>query len=230
MDASMNEVAVILPAYNEETRILDVLRAAKASHLATEIIVVSDGSLDRTAEVAASVPGVRVHILPENQGKGAAMAAGVKLTKARYIAFVDADLSGLTGHHIDQIIQPLLERRCEMCVGIFRGGKVWSDAAHTFTPYFSGQRALRRELFEAIPDVGDLRLGIEHALNNEARRRKAGVLRVVLKGVANCHKEQKMGIIKGLAARTQMWKEIGEAMVKTSRRRKPPRSKRKPWL
>jgi hypothetical protein len=136
----------------------------------------------------------------------------------------------LTGHHIDQIIRPLLERRCDMCVGIFRGGKVWSDAAHTFTPYFSGQRALRRELFESVPFIGELRLGVEFALNDEARRRHARIVRVVLKGVSNCHKEQKLGLMKGIAARTRMYKEIGEAMVKTRRRRRPPRARRKPWL
>lgn len=155
------------------------------------------------------------------------MAAGLRLTKARYVAFVDADLGGLTSSHVDGIIQPLLDRRCDMCVGIFRGGKVWSDAAHTFTPYFSGQRALKREIFESVPYISDLRLGVEYALNNEARRRHARVLRVVLHGVSNCHKEQKLGLMKGLAARTKMYKEIGEAMVKTRKRRKrPPRNPR----
>ncbi|AIE85232.1 glycosyltransferase family 2 protein [Fimbriimonas ginsengisoli] len=226
----VKSVAVIIPAFNEEDRILSVLRAVKGARLPTEIIVVSDGSTDRTAAVARSVPGVTVFELPGNQGKGAAMAAGVKLTSARYVAFVDADLGGLTPAHVDGIIQPLLDRRCDMCVGIFRGGKVWSDAAHTFTPYFSGQRALKREIFEAIPYISDLRLGIEYAINNEARRRRARVLRVVLPGVSNCHKEQKLGLVKGLAARTKMYKEIGEAMVKTRKRRKRPPRMRPPWL
>jgi len=226
----LNSVAVIIPAYNEEERILNVLRAVKESELATEIIVVSDGSIDDTAAVARTVPGVIVHELRQNQGKGGAMVAGVKLTKAKYLAFVDADLSGLTGHHLDQIIRPLLAGRCEMCVGIFRGGKVWSDAAHTFTPYFSGQRAVKRDLFEAVPFADDSRWGIESALNNEARRRHARVLRVALKGVSNCHKEQKLGLMKGIAARTKMYKEIGEAIVKTTRRPRRPRPPRRPWL
>jgi glycosyltransferase involved in cell wall biosynthesis len=226
----VKSVAVIIPALNEADRILNVLRAVKASRLATEIIVVSDGSVDDTAAVARSVPGVIVFELATNEGKGAAMAAGVKLTKARYLTFVDADLGGLHGEHIDLIIQPLLDRRCDMCVGIFRGGKVWSDAAHTFTPYFSGQRALRRDLFESVPYISELRLGVEFALNKEARRRHAKVLRVVLRGVSNCHKEKKLGLMKGIAARTRMYKEIGEAMVKTRKRRKTRRPPRRPWI
>ena len=46
--------------------------------------------------------------------------------------------------HIDQIIQPVLADRCEVCIGIFRGGKFWSDTAQKFAPYISGQRAMKR--------------------------------------------------------------------------------------
>lgn len=224
----MKTVAIIIPAYNEAERVLRVLAAARDSQHATEIIVVSDGSTDATADVARTIPGVQVIELDTNEGKGSAMAAGVGRTRARYIAFVDADLIGLKGEHIDKIIEPILSHECDMCVGIFRGGKVWSDAAHTFTPYFSGQRAMRRELFEGIPYIKELRLGVEVAINNEARRRHCRVQRVVLRGVSNTHKEQKVGLVKGLAARTKMYKEIGEAMVKTRRRREAKRFYRRP--
>jgi glycosyltransferase involved in cell wall biosynthesis len=220
-------VAVIIPAKDEESRIGNVLRAAVNSKLATEIIVVSDGSTDRTAEVARKFPGVRVVDLPYNMGKGGAMAEGVRATRAPIVTFVDADLSGLLPEHIDGIIRPILDNRCEMCVGIFRGGKVWSDTAQRISPYLSGQRAMKRDLFEAVPYISELRMGVEVALNGAARRRKARVLRVVLRGVSNYHKEQKLGLVKGLKARGLMYKEITEAVVKTRRRRKPPK---RPWL
>jgi glycosyltransferase involved in cell wall biosynthesis len=221
-------VAVIVPAYNEEQRILRVLRAVAEARLVTEVIVVSDGSRDRTAEVARKLPGVRVVELPFNVGKGGAMAAGVASTEAEVLAFVDADLSGLTGAHIDRIIRPVLEGNCDMCVGIFRGGKVWSDVGHRISPFLSGQRALRRDLFEAVPYMAELRMGVEIALTKAAKRRHARVRRVVLPGVSNYHKEQKLGLVKGTAARMKMYTEIAEATFKT--RRKPPRSPRRPWL
>ncbi|HJP83881.1 MAG TPA: glycosyltransferase family 2 protein [Fimbriimonadaceae bacterium] len=216
-------IAVIIPAKDEEQRIGNVLRAAAASKLATEIVVVSDGSSDRTAEVAARYPGVTVVRLPVNLGKGAAMAKGVEKTKAEIVAFVDADLHGLTAEHIDQIIWPVLTDQCEVCIGIFRGGKFWSDTAQKFAPYISGQRAMKRWIFEATPDLSDLRFGVEYALNYQAKRVKARVLRVVIRGVSNSHKEKKLGIGKGLRARTKMYVEIGQAMVKTRKKRKPPR-------
>ncbi len=216
-------VAVIVPAYNEENRIAIVLQAVIGSKLASEIIVVSDGSTDKTAAAARKVKGVRVVDLPYNVGKGGAMAAGVASTKAKVIAFVDADLIGLLPEHVDQIIKPILDRQCDMCVGIFRGGKVWSDTAQRITPYLSGQRAMNRELFEGIPFIAELRMGVEVALNSAARRRKSRVVRVVLRGVSNCHKEQKLGLMKGLKARGLMYKEITEAMMRSGRKRRPTR-------
>ncbi len=216
-------VAVIIPAKDEEHRIGNVLRAASASKLATEIIVVSDGSTDRTAEVASKTAGVTVVRLPINLGKGAAMAKGVEKTSAEIIAFVDADLQGLTGDHIDQIIWPVLTDQCEVCIGIFRGGKFWSDTAQKFAPYISGQRAMKRFIFDGAPDVSDLRFGVEYALNHQAKRVKARVLRVVIRGVSNYHKEKKMGIGKGISARYKMYQEITQAVIKTRKKRKPPR-------
>lgn len=214
-------VAVIIPAYNEEQRIGSVLKAVSKARLPNEILVVSDASQDRTALVARAYDGVRVMELPFNAGKGGAMAAGVNATDAEIVAFVDADLSGLRPEHVDSIIRPLLEGRWDMCIGIFRGGKFWSDTAQRISPYISGQRAMRRELFEKIPFIGEMRMGVEVTINTYAKRSKARVLRVVLPGVSNTYKERKMGFSKGAAARVKMWKEITVALVRTRRKQKP---------
>jgi glycosyltransferase involved in cell wall biosynthesis len=220
-------VAVIIPAYNEEQRIGDVLRAVTAAKLPSEIIVVSDASRDRTAQVSRGFSGVRVIELPFNRGKAGAMWEGTHATDAEIIAFVDADLVGLRANHIDQIIRPLLDNRCDMCIGVFRGGKFWSDTAQRISPYISGQRALRREIIEGIPFLLELRMGVEVTINTYAKRAKARVMRVVLRGVSNPTKERKMGIVKGVAARTKMYAEIGRAMVRMHRKtRKKPFGKR----
>ncbi len=228
------KVAIIIPAYNEAERIGRVLRAVTASKVADEIIVVCDGCRDNTAKVAARFSGVRVLDLPVNVGKAGAMAAGVKSTDAEVLAFVDADLDGLSGEHIDSIIRPVLNSQCEMCIGVFRGGKFWSDAAQRITPYYSGQRALRRKLFTSIPNVQDLRMGVEIALNEHAKRVRARVLRVVLNGVSNCHKEQKLGLAKGIQARKQMFQEMIEAKKRATKRKRRERlvarAKDWPWL
>lgn len=225
----LRRVAVIVPAYNEEARIPNVLQAVCGAKLASEVIVVSDGSRDRTADVARKFPGVQVIELETNLGKGGAMAEGVRHTEAPYIAFVDADLDSLKSEHIDLIIQPVLMERCDMCIGVFRGGKVWSDTAQMISPFLSGQRAMRRELFESVPYMAELRMGVEYALTQAAKRRRAKVLRVVLRGVSNCHKEKKMGLMKGTAARLKMYREITQAMVRTRSKKRVRARGRNRW-
>lgn len=216
---------MILPAYNEEQRIGKVLQAVTRAKLPHEIIVVSDASQDRTAQVARGFNGVRVIELPFNAGKGGAMAAGAQATDAPILAFVDADLTGLRPEHLDAIIRPLLEDRCDMCIGVFRGGKFWSDTAQRISPYISGQRAMRREIFDAIPFLSELRMGVEVTINTYAKRKHARVQRVVLRGVSNTYKERKMGLVKGLGARGKMYAEIVRAMGRMHRKQK--RTKRR---
>ncbi|MEI7575938.1 MAG: glycosyltransferase family 2 protein [Armatimonadota bacterium] len=220
-------VAIIIPAYNEASRIANVLQAVKASSYAHEIIVVNDGSADNTAEVVRKIDGVHLVDMVKNVGKGGAMVAGVSATLAPIIAFVDADLEGIEPGHIDSIVLPLIRGECDMCVGVFRGGKIGSNAAMAVTPFLSGQRAMRRELFESIPYIGELRYGVEVAITEAVRKKRAKVKRVILRGVSNCFKEEKLGLVKGLQARTKMYRDIREAMVRT---RKKKRVQRKKWL
>lgn len=219
-------VAIIIPAFNEESRIGKVLLAALESKLASEIIVVSDGSKDKTAQIAYKFKANVVEF-KQNKGKGAAMYEGVMAAKSEIVCFVDADLVGLRGHHIDAIIQPVLNDRCDMCLGIFRGGEYWSDMAQKITPYISGQRAMRRELIEAIPQIADLRMGVETYIKGYAKSRKARILRVPLQGVSNFHKEQKLGLVKGTRQRVKMYKEIASALVKVRKDRRRIRRRRK---
>jgi dolichyl-phosphate beta-glucosyltransferase len=93
--------SVVIPAYNEAGRlprtleqISAFLQAGQWDH---EILVVDDGSRDRTAEVvrafAAGHPEVRLLKQPRNLGKGAAIQAGVGAARGELVLFTDADLS-----------------------------------------------------------------------------------------------------------------------------------------
>jgi len=95
----MATLSVIIPAYNEERgiaaiaeRVLRVerpLAEAGVDHL--EVVVVDDGSKDRTAEAAAAVPGVRLIRHPRNRGYGAALKTGFSQAQGELIGFLDAD-------------------------------------------------------------------------------------------------------------------------------------------
>jgi len=211
------KVATILPAYNEEKRIGKVLEAVRAVRTIDEIIVVSDGSTDRTVEVAKTFEGVTVISLPKNVGKGGAMAAGLRHTDADIILFLDADLIGLQPHHVEALIEPVMNG-CEMSIGVFRKGKFWTDTAHKIAPFISGQRALRRYLLDQIPWLEECRMGAEVTINQTAKSKNVRVKRVPLIGVSHPPKEKKFGLVKGTAARAKMYAEMGKAYVKTRRR------------
>ncbi len=222
-DPAKPRVAVIVPAYNEESRIANVLWAAQQSRFADEIIVVSDGSTDNTVGAARKFNGVQVVEFPINRGKGAAMSAGVAASKSDIVVFLDADLLGLRGEHVDAIVRPLMGNLCDMCIGIFRGGKFWSDTAQKFAPTISGQRAMRRSLFLGVPHMDELRMGVEVSINAYVKQKKARVMRVILRGVANSHKEQKLGLVEGSKARLQMYGEMVLARTRFRTKRDRPR-------
>ncbi len=94
-------LSIVIPAYNEEKRIPGTLRKVldylEDKGYCSEIIIVDDGSTDRTCEVSLrmltdSVP-IRIHANSSNKGKGSAIRKGMLAAKGEYVLFMDADMS-----------------------------------------------------------------------------------------------------------------------------------------
>lgn len=200
-------VAVVIPAYNEEEHVGAVLTAVTALPEVEQVIVVSDGSIDRTAEIARYY-GARVIELPMNQGKGAAMRIGAEMAVgADIVVFLDADLVGLTPAHVRALLGPVLRAETQATVGVFEGGRVSTDLAQLLAPMLSGQRALRRHLLADL-ELEDTGFGVEVALHRALKRLGVDVREVVLQDLSQVMKEEKLGLAKGLAARMKMYWEI----------------------
>ena len=145
----------IVAAYNEEGTIADVLRALTASPLIDEVIVVSDGSEDRTVEIARTFEGVRTVALHENHGKGYAMAVGVANASNDTLFFCDGDMYNVTEKHIEALVTPVLRGDCDMNIGIRNRGEV-ANFLHLRMkcgPILSGIRVMRREVFLLLFDL-----------------------------------------------------------------------------
>jgi glycosyltransferase involved in cell wall biosynthesis len=104
------DVSIVVPARNEEASLGDCLTSLTAqTGVAFEIIVVDDGSTDRTREIARSFAGVRVISpgpLPAGwTGKNNAMIAGTKVASGRWLLFTDAD----TVHVLGSLARALAE-------------------------------------------------------------------------------------------------------------------------
>lgn len=200
-------IAVVIPAHNEEERIGAVLEAVRAASLVDEVIVVDDCSSDKTAEVA-SMYGIKAISRATNGGKGAALQTGIEATDADILVFLDADLVGLTPHHISQLVNPLLEEPdLWMTVGRFVEGRLSVDLAQRFFPILNGQRALNREFLNILPDLSSFGFGVEVFLTMYAKRAGVRTKEVILCGVSQALKEEKDSYLAGLSQRYKMYKE-----------------------
>jgi dolichyl-phosphate beta-glucosyltransferase len=93
------DLSIVIPAFNEETRVGPTLRDyvayCRGRRLRSELIVVDDGSLDRTSAVvnsaAAEFSEIRLIRLAENHGKGHAVRSGVVNARGKLVLFADAD-------------------------------------------------------------------------------------------------------------------------------------------
>lgn len=189
-------VSVIVPAHNEQKTIYNLVQVLRRSNLFHQIVVVNDGSKDRTAFLAKQA-GATVINLSKNLGKGEALAAGVKATTDKILLFFDADLSNIKKQHLQDLIEPVEKGGADMVIGLQPKYKDFY-ALNEKIPKISGQRALKREIFESIPS--DLLSGyqVEEALNDYCLTNNLRVKTVILEGLKHLPKMSKSNFFVGL--------------------------------
>lgn len=114
-------VSVLVPAYNEQATILELLgevRAQSVEGVVFEVIVIDDGSKDQTLALLRAHPGLYDILIaqPRNLGKGAAVLEGLKVATGDYILFQDADLEYSPSHYND-LIYPILKFDADIVMG-----------------------------------------------------------------------------------------------------------------
>jgi len=97
------KVSIIIPAYNEDKIIRDIIQKTMDLYPDSEIIVINDGSTDETA-IAAREAGAIVYSHPYNIGNGAAIKSGVRIASGEIFVFMDGD-----GQHDPEDIEKMLE-------------------------------------------------------------------------------------------------------------------------
>lgn len=203
----MPKIAVVIPAYDEEKTIGNVLKPVSAISMIDDIIVVSDGSHDRTANIARSYKA-RVIEFDKNHGKTYAVLSGVQSTDADIILMLDADLIGLTEEHVINLLQPVLDERADMTIGIFNSGRGATDFAQKIAPFLSGQRAICKSFLEKLEEYKVTSYGIEMALTLMAEKEKIRTQLVYLPNLTHLMKEEKRGVLLGFLSRIKMYWDI----------------------
>ncbi len=158
---SDKSVSIVIPAYNEEATVAKVVSVARKLSYVDEVIVVDDGSTDRTVEEAENAGATVIsHIM--NEGKGSAIKTGFKNSHGDIVAFIDADVSNFTSEKIDKIIRPILEDKTDITKTKFarESGRVTELTAKPLLGFFfpelsyeqplSGQFAGKRSALNKI--------------------------------------------------------------------------------
>lgn len=207
MDAqSQKRISVVIPAYNEEKTIFEVIAATKNEFI-DDVIVVNDGSSDDT-ENEARRAGATVVTLAHNVGKGAAMDVGVACARHDIICFLDADVLGLTKQKLDAIILPVAEWNYEMFVGICRRKIYWLNKIIRVSPILGGERVIKRKVWESVLPKYKKNFQIEIALNYHVKKSGGRMGFLLLPNLTHLTKEIKHGLAVGILERLLMAADI----------------------
>jgi glycosyltransferase involved in cell wall biosynthesis len=124
------KLSVVVPCFNEERYLETIVHrvlAADRCELALEVVIVDDGSTDRSAEVMRSLAANHPEIVPVvhgvNQGKGAALRTGFNTASGDIVLVQDADLEYDPAEY-PRLLKPILDGRADVVFGSrFRGGE-----------------------------------------------------------------------------------------------------------
>jgi glycosyltransferase involved in cell wall biosynthesis len=219
-------IAAVLPTYNEETNVGDVIQVLLDTKILDEIVLVDDGSTDRTFDVLSQAatrdPRVRLVQHDRNKGKGEAIFSACAATSAPYLLLLDADLKNLTPGHLCALMAPILEHRADMTLGLFVGGHLITDLSHWLAPYLTGQRGLRADILRFISREAAAGYGFEVALTVAARQQGYRKRVVPLKGVWHPQSELRpeRGFWKGAVWKLRMYGQILRAWIIATRERR----------
>ena len=151
----------IIPAFNEEKSVAKVVLAAKKCGFVGEVIVVDDGSSDRTASVAEKA-GAIVLRKKRNGGKGAAIKLGVENSAGKILVFLDADLENISAKKIEKMLKPIRSGKTDFVKTSFdrAKGRVTNFVAKPllkitfpwveFKQPLSGQVAIKKSVFSRL--------------------------------------------------------------------------------
>ena len=204
-------ITAIVPAYNEEATIADVVKALLASPYLDEVLVISDGSGDATAARAREA-GAQVHDMPRQGGKGEAMLHALMHTTAPMVAFFDADLRGLTSEHVEELVAPVLDGSRVMNVALRDRGR-FLTALTSRLPLIAGERVMLRRVIENVPAQYLKGFMVEAALNYYCRSHDLPYGAVKLAGLSIRHKYEKVGWPLAVLQYGRMFFQVAKAMV-----------------
>ncbi len=189
------KLSVVIPVYNEERWVAELIRRVQAVEIPKELIVVNDCSTDRTAaileELQRQYDNLRVFHQPRNMGKGAALREGFRHCTGDIVIVQDADLEYNPAEY-PRLIQPIVDGRADVVYGSrFIGDShrvlyYWHSVANKILTMISNwftnlnltdmetcYKVFRREVIQSIR-LRSNRFGFEPEVTAKIARRRKG--------------------------------------------------------
>jgi dolichol-phosphate mannosyltransferase len=223
-------LSIVIPAYNEERFIGTLLERIKAVDLSSlqiekEIIVIDDCSRDRTAAIAARVPGVRVQRMAANAGKGRAVRAGIEIATGDYLIIQDADLEYDPADYLP-MLRALIARQGDVVYGsryltrgkhrqqtwaAYLGGRSLSLIALAFTGTYltdtvTALKLFHRDAIGSLPlETGGFEL--DHEITSRMLARGARIVEVPISYMPRSREEgKKIGLRDWFIGARTFWR------------------------
>jgi glycosyltransferase involved in cell wall biosynthesis len=217
------KLSVVVPCYNEEKTIAQLVRSVrKASNLNLQIIVVNDASTDGTRTLLAGELKSEIDILihhEKNQGKGAALRSGFKAATGDYVIVQDADME-YDPKEYALLLEPMLEGKADVVFGSrFVGARphrvvyFWHMVGNKFLTLLSNMftnlnltdmetcyKLFRREIIQSI-DLKEDRFGFEPEITAKVARLRCRIYEVGISYYGRTYEEgKKIGWKDGVRA------------------------------
>ncbi len=192
------QVSCIIPAYNEQGRILGVISAVIASKGVDEIIVVDDCSGDNTCDDVKKIKGVKLLINTKNLGKLESLTKGVKFSRGKILLFLDADLTGLTAANVKNLIEPVKNGIAQMSLSYRGADPFLFKYIIPSSIFLTGERVLpKKDFWEIAKNFSATGFEFEILSNYYFLEKRQKIAVVTMDKVRNVMKFKKYGFFAG---------------------------------
>src|SRR5688572_22096213 len=223
-ETSRAKLSVIIPVLNESQTITSVVEFARQCSLVDEVIVIDDGSIDGTPELARMAGA---HVVTSTMlGKGGSMEDGMRVARNEVLVYLDGDLQGLAPDLIERITRPITDNQADFVKAKFtrEAGRVtvltakpllrtyFPELAHFEQP-LSGIIAARRSLLQTLTFENDY--GVDVGLLVDAALVKARITEVDIGHIE--HDSQPLEVLGEMA--TQVARALLDRATRCGRHR-----------
>ena len=205
------KLSIVMPVYNEQATIMELVKRVLETPYDKELIIVDDASTDGTQEMLRQISDERVRLFfhERNQGKGAALSTGFSHVAGDIVLIQDADLE-YDPHEYPKLLAPILDGKADVVYGSrFKGGEAhrvlffWHSVGNKFLTLLSnmftnlnlsdmetGYKVFRKEVLDQIT-VQEKRFGFEPEITAKVARQGWRIYEVGISYFGRTYKEGK---------------------------------------